>query len=199
MPPETHDSSVGLFPLGAVGELPAASGIPWLSARIEIQSNPIHTGLRWRLTVCPTHLFTHPKSRLMFCTSFIEGIGLIPDLIANLVVYSSPLFRMYCVWMLASCRNNGSGGGGHGRVAAAYTGSECVFLPVSLENLCLYRGGIQEKDCLSGMLIWKTAFLATPGLSHICCICCHFTLSFVRRKRIENMFDGPRFTSAAVC
>lgn len=40
MPPETHDSSVGLFPLGAVGELPAASGIPWLSARIEIQSNP---------------------------------------------------------------------------------------------------------------------------------------------------------------
>lgn len=82
MPPETHDSSVGLFPRSAVGELPSASGIPWLSARIEIQSNPIHTGLRWWLTVCPTHLFTHPKSRLMFCTSFIERIGLIPDLIA---------------------------------------------------------------------------------------------------------------------
>lgn len=75
-----------------------------------LRSNPIHTGLGWRLTVCPAHLFTHPKSRLMFCTSFIEGIRLFSDLIANLVVYSSPLFRMYCLWMLASCRNNGSGG-----------------------------------------------------------------------------------------
>lgn len=106
---------------------------------------------------------------------------------------------MHCVWMLASCHNNGSGG--HGRVAVAYTGSECVFLPVSLENLCLYRGGIQEKDCLSGMLIWKTAFLATPGLSHICCICCHFTLSLCllyAGKELRIFFDGPPFTSAVV-
>lgn len=147
--------------------------------------------------MCPTHLFTHPKSRLMFCTSFIECIGLIPDLIAIWLFTAArcSLCIVYGCWRVAVTVVRG----GHGRVAAAYTGSECVFLPVSLENLCLYRGGIQEKDCLSGMLIWKTAFLATPGLSHICCICCHFTLSFVRRKRIENIFDRPCFTSAVVC
>lgn len=57
-------------------------GFPGCLQGLRSNPIPIHTGLRWRLTVCPTHLFTHPKSRLMFCTSFIERIGLIPDLIA---------------------------------------------------------------------------------------------------------------------
>lgn len=83
-------------------------GFPGCLQGLRSNPIPIHTGLRWRLTVCPTHLFTHPKSRLMFCTSFIEGIGLIPDLIA---IWLFTAARMYCVWMLASCRNNGSGGG----------------------------------------------------------------------------------------
>lgn len=75
-----------------------------------------------------------------------------------------------------------------------------MFLPASLEDLRLYRGGIQEKYLPSGMLIWKRAVLpkavstsvepsvTSPRLS---------SLSFAHRKRTENV-ARPCYTAAVV-
>lgn len=79
---------------------------------------------------------------------------------------------MYCIGMSACCRNNGWGL--TGELPWPQTGSEPVFLPVFLENLCLYREGIQEKDWPAGMLNRKTALLAMPVRSlllHLLSLC----------------------------
>lgn len=138
----------------------------------------------WSSTLCLTHyFFCHRKSRWMVSTHFIKHIGLILthtqgcSLIWLQSVYSSPLFCMYCIAMSASCCNNGSGVEGELPRPTQEVGA-CSFPSFWRTCVCIEETS-RKKDWPSGMLNWKTAFLATPVLSHFCRICCHFAINVI--------------------